>query len=147
MAIPDLLYVATVAIVRRSAAKLRLEGNVVVIRESMAIAVRSTAPSNDAKFMTISLDSECSFSAGFKMVDEFKLKALGQPALLYYVSLRRHVDHTLYVIADIVGDDDFERLTLNDPRKVDAIKLKVVEAIKGRHDDDDDEDGGRGVSN
>ena len=56
-----------------------------------------------------------------------------EPTIFRNVSLHKMVDRFLSVMADIVGEDGFERLIENDPRKMDEFKLNVVAAMKGHH--------------
>ena len=141
VAIPDMIYAVCKPMILQSAGKLGLSGNITVIRESVAIAMNynvklrsSVANVHDAKFMAIMLDAECSKIGVFKIRNEYQMKELVEPIVLKNVSLKLMIKQFLAVFSEVIGENEFEGLIGSDPRKMDEIKLRVVEVMKGANE-------------
>eukprot|EP01083_Nonionella_stella_P010641 30265_1 len=131
VSVPDMIYAFCKPLLRSSGITLGLSDNLILIRESQAIAITYSIklPAND-KFMSIILNEYSLIIACYKKTNEYKIKELTSPKVNKNVCLHRVTNQFVTLLTDILHDDDFDQWITSKPDKMNEIKVSFLKAIK-----------------
>ena len=137
ISIPDNIYNFCKPLLKQSGSKLGLCDNLILIKESQAIAtnyniklMNKNNNNQNTKFMSIMLNKYCLMIGCYKIMNEYKTKELIKPKSNKNVSLNRITDRFISLLTDCFDDGEFDKIVENKPNKINQIKLNFLKTIK-----------------